>query len=174
MIIRIKDLTLELTVEEYIQLQEYENSLLLLEDEPDSPYDTIEEDLQILADYKMQLSKQQKKNPEEKEGFFDGQEFLPTEEKTKKNPEKSAPEQTTPKIEVLIDGEGWKVFNDVAEAAKAIDARKEHLLFALKNKKTCNGMQVRYHNPEKKKNSTKSVKVEKRSKEFPDSVIKVL
>lgn len=79
-------------------------------------------------------------------------------------------------IEILIDGDGWKQFNNIDEAAKAIDARKDHLLFALENNKTCNGMHVRYYNSKKKKAvSTKynKVKVNKCRKEHPDKVIEV-
>ena len=110
-----------------------------------------EEDLKILAELKEKLSEDEQ-------------------------PEDPALEQTTSKVEVLIDGEGWKQFEDIDKAAKAIDARKEHLLFALENDKTCNGMQVRYYNPKKKKAvSTKytKTKVKKCRKEHPDKVIEI-
>lgn len=150
-------ITLEISVEEFVKLdrwnsfkQRMKRKLFEEQNKEEQPEESVtEEDLKILAGLKEKLSEEEQ-------------------------PEETAPEQTTRKVEVLIDGEGWKTFDDVEQAAKAIDARKEHLLFALNNNKTCNGMQVRYYNPEKKKSvSTKSVKVEKRSKEYPDSVIEV-
>lgn len=48
------------------------------------------------------------------------------------------------KVQVLFET-GWKTFNSISQAAKAIDARLNHLSHALLNGKTCNGHQVRYH-----------------------------
>jgi len=150
-------ITLEISVEEFVKLdmwnsfkQRMKKKLFEEQNKEEQPEEFVnEEDLKILAGLKEKLSEEEQ-------------------------PEDPAPEQTTSKVEVLIDGEGWKTFDDAEQAAKAIDARKEHLLFALENNKTCNGMRVRYYNPDKKKSvSTKSVKVEKRSKEYPDSVIEV-
>jgi len=153
-------ITLEISIEEFLELERFNTfkqnneekpSEKQNEEEQPKEFVTEEEDLNILAGLREKLSEEAQL-------------------------EEQAPEQTTPKVEILIDGEGWKQFEDIDEAAKAIDARKEHLLFALENNKTCNGMQVRYCNPEKKKVSkytTKSIKVEKRSKEYPDSVIKI-
>jgi hypothetical protein len=150
-------ITLEISVEEFVKLEKWnafkqrmKEKLSEEQNKEEQPEDfVIDEDLKILSELK--------EKPSEDE-----------------QPEDPAPEQTTSKVEVLIDGEGWKTFDCIEQAAKAIDARKEHLLFALENNKTCNGMRVRYYNPDKKKSvSTKSVKVEKRSKEYPDSVIEV-
>ena len=148
-------ITVEISVAELMEIekwnsikQQIKRTLFEKQDkEPEVEQATSEEDLKILAGLKEKLAKE--------------------------TPEEPAPEQTTARVEVLIDGEGWKLFDDIDKAAKAIDARREHLIFALNNKKTCNGMQVRFYNPERKKVvNTKSVKVEKRSKEYPDSVIK--
>ncbi len=148
-------ITVEISVAELMEIekwnsikQQIKRTLFEKQDkEPEVEQATSEEDLKILAGLKEKL--------------------------VKETPEEPAPEQTTARVEVLIDGEGWKLFDDIDKAAKAIDARREHLIFALNNKKTCNGMQVRFYNPERKKVvNTKSVKVEKRSKEYPDSVIK--
>lgn len=150
-------ITLEISVEELVKLERWDAfkqrmKRKLFEDqykEEKSEQFVTEEDLKILSGLKEKLSKEEQ-------------------------PEDPAPEQNNSKVEVLIDGEGWKTFDCIEQAAKAIDARKEHLLFALENNKTCNGMQVRYYNPAKRKSvNTKSVKVEKRSKEYPDSVIEV-
>lgn len=148
-------ITVEISVAELMDIerwnsikQQIKRTLFEKQDkEPEGMQATTEEDLKVLAALKEKLAKE--------------------------TPEEPAPEQTTASVEVLIDGEGWKLFDDIDKAAKAIDARREHLLFALHNNKTCNGMQVRFYNPERKKVvNTKSVKVEKRSKEYPDSVIK--
>ena len=48
------------------------------------------------------------------------------------------------KVDVLFET-GWKTFNSISQAAKAIDARLNHLSHALLNGKTCNGHHVRYH-----------------------------
>lgn len=62
---------------------------------------------------------------------------------------KDAIEEKQPKkVDVLFDDYGWKTFNSVSEAAKAIDARINHLNHALLNDKTCNGHHVRYHAPD--------------------------
>ena len=149
-------ITLEISVEEFVKLdrwnsfkQRMKKKLFEEQNKEEQPEEFVnEEDLKILAGLKEKLSEEEQ-------------------------PEEPASEQTTARVEVLIDGEGWKLFDDIDKAAKAIDARREHLIFALNNKKTCNGMQVRFYNPERKKVvNTKSVKVEKRSKEYPDSVIK--
>ena len=64
-------------------------------------------------------------------------------------PVKDAFEEKQPqKVDVLFDDYGWKTFNSVSEAAKAIDARINHLNHALLNDKTCNGHHVRYHAPD--------------------------
>ena len=64
-------------------------------------------------------------------------------------PVKDAVEEKQPKkIDILFDDYGWKTFNSVSEAAKAIDARINHLNHALLNNKTCNGHHVRYHAPD--------------------------
>lgn len=47
------------------------------------------------------------------------------------------------KVDILFEN-GWKTFNSISQAAKAIDARLNHLSHALLNGKTCNGHQVRY------------------------------
>lgn len=154
-------ITLEISVEEFVKLdrwnsfkQRMKRKLFEEQNKEEQPEESVtEEDLKILAGLKEKLSEEEQ-------------------------PEEPATEQiipkTIPKVEILIDGEGWKQFEDIDEAAKAIDTRREHLLFALNNNKTCNGMQVRYYNPAKRKSvNTKSVKVEKRSKEYPDSVIEV-
>lgn len=145
-------ITIEISIEEFIKsggILFAGRDKLKFESRKPSPELATEEDLKILSELKKKLSEDEQ-------------------------PEDPAPEQTTTKVEVLIDGKGWKTFDCIEQAAKAIDARKEHLLFALENNKTCNGMQVRYYNLEKKKSvNTKSVKVEKRSKEYPDSVIEV-
>lgn len=61
-------------------------------------------------------------------------------------PVKDAIEDKQPrKVDVLFDDYGWKTFNSVSEAAKAIDARLNHFNHALLNNKTCNGHHVRYH-----------------------------
>lgn len=51
------------------------------------------------------------------------------------------------KVDVLFET-GWKTFGSLTAAAKAIDARLNHLSHALMTGKTCNGHQVRYSNPE--------------------------
>lgn len=58
---------------------------------------------------------------------------------------KALKEKQTKKVDVLFDDYGWKTFNSVSEAAKAIDARLNHFNHALLNNKTCNGHHVRYH-----------------------------
>jgi len=58
---------------------------------------------------------------------------------------KALKEKQTKKIDVLFDDYGWKTFNSVSEAAKAIDARLNHFNHALLNNTTCNGHHVRYH-----------------------------
>lgn len=64
-------------------------------------------------------------------------------------PVKDAIEEKQPKkVDILFDDYGWKTFNSVSEAAKAIDARINHLNHALMNDKTCNGHHVRYHAPD--------------------------
>lgn len=52
------------------------------------------------------------------------------------------------KVDILFDNEGWKTYETLYEAAKAIDARENHLLFSLDNNKTCNGHYVRWNNSE--------------------------
>lgn len=150
-------ITLEISVEEFVKLERW-NSLK--------------------KRMKRKLSEEQ--NKEEHPEEFVNEEELKNLARLKEKlledeqPEEPATKQTTPKVEILIDGEGWKQFEDIDEAAKTIDARREHLLFALNNNKTCNGMQVRYYNQEKRKSvNTKRIKVEKRSKEYPDCVIEV-
>lgn len=150
-------ITFEISIEEFIKsggiLFTGRDELKLESGKPSIEL-TPEEDLKILAELKETLSKE-------------------------KLPEEPAPEQTTPKVEILIDGEGWKQFGDIDEAAKTIDARREHLLFALGNNKTCNGMQVRYYNSKEERTvgniRTKytKVKVKKYRKEHPDKVIEV-
>ena len=149
-------ITFEIPLEEFIKLGGIlftgrEGELKLESKKPSIELTTEEEDLKILSELREKLSKEEQ-------------------------PEKPVPEQTTPKVEVLIDGEGWKTFDCIEQAAKAIDARKEHLLFALENNKTYNGMQVRYYNSNiKKVVSTKynKVKVKKCRKEHPDKGIEV-
>lgn len=51
------------------------------------------------------------------------------------------------KVDVLFET-GWKTFGSLTAAAKAIDARLNHLSHALMTGKTCNGHHVRYSNPE--------------------------
>lgn len=51
------------------------------------------------------------------------------------------------KVDILFDT-GWKTFGSLTAAAKAIDARLNHLSHALMTGKTCNGHHVRYSNPE--------------------------
>lgn len=51
------------------------------------------------------------------------------------------------KVDVLFDT-GWKTFGSLTAAAKAIDARLNHLSHALMTGKTCKGHHVRYSNPE--------------------------
>ena len=63
-------------------------------------------------------------------------------ESTKKTP-KRKPADKPQKVDVLFES-GWTTFNSVSAAAKAIDARLNHLSHALLNGKTCNGHQVRY------------------------------
>lgn len=153
-------ITLEISVEELMQMERW-NSIkqqikrTLFEEQKVEPEQkkeeqplqaTTEEDLKVLADLKEKLG-------QESEQEIEG---------------------PTAKIDVLIDGEGWKTFENVDEAANAIDARREHLLFALENNKTCNGMRVKYHIEEVKSNKkSKSFKVEKRLKEYPDTVVEI-
>ena len=95
-------------------------------------------------------------------------EVIPTDESTSSSKDDSMKEEGTPaestrprkahrrmnpdneskKVDVLFDDYGWKTFNSVSEAAKAIDARVNHLNHALLNDKTCNGHHVRYHAPD--------------------------
>lgn len=151
-------ITLEISVEELMQMERW-NSIkqsikrTLFEEQKVEPeqkkeeqtfHHTTEEDLKVLAELKEELGKEQ---------------------------DIASP---TAKIDILIDGEGWKTFDGVDEAANAIDARREHLLFALENDKTCNGMRVKYHIEEVKSNKkSKSFKVEKRLKEYPDTVVEI-
>lgn len=51
------------------------------------------------------------------------------------------------KVDVLFET-GWKTFGSLTAAAKAINARLNHLSHALMTGKTCNGHHVRYSNPE--------------------------
>lgn len=67
------------------------------------------------------------------------EEHAPTE--NKKEPAKR--KTNSKKVQVLFEN-GWKTFNSISQAAKAIDARLNHLSHALLNGKTCNGHQVRY------------------------------
>lgn len=67
-------------------------------------------------------------------------------ESAKTSPKKKASSKPQ-KVDVLFDDYGWKTFNSVSEAAKAIDARVNHINHALLNDKTCNGHHVRYHAP---------------------------
>ena len=62
---------------------------------------------------------------------------------TKTSPKKKASGKPK-KVQVLFET-GWKTFSSISQAAKAIDARLNHLSHALLNGKTCNGHQVRYH-----------------------------
>ncbi len=63
-------------------------------------------------------------------------------ESTKTSPKKKASGKPK-KVQVLFET-GWKTFNSISQAAKAIDARLNHLSHALLNGKTCNGHHVRY------------------------------
>lgn len=75
---------------------------------------------------------------------------IPTEEEpaTTENKKEPAKRKTNAKkVQVLFEN-GWKTFNSISQAAKAIDARLNHLSHALLNGKTCNGHQVRYADPE--------------------------
>ena len=75
---------------------------------------------------------------------------IPTEEEpaTTENKKEPAKRKTNAKkVQVLFET-GWKTFNSISQAAKAIDARLNHLSHALLNGKTCNGYQVRYADPE--------------------------
>lgn len=54
------------------------------------------------------------------------------------------PSGKTKKVDILFES-GWKTFDSVTKGAKAIDARLNHLSYALLNGKTCNGHHVRYH-----------------------------
>lgn len=67
----------------------------------------------------------------------------PTPAKSKKEPAPTKRKTNSKKVEVLFET-GWKTFNSISQAAKAIDARLNHLSHALLNGKTCNGHQVRY------------------------------
>lgn len=69
------------------------------------------------------------------------EEHAPTESKKKPAPAKR--KTNSKKVQVLFET-GWKTFNSISQAAKAIDARLNHLSHALLNGKTCNGHQVRY------------------------------
>ena len=64
----------------------------------------------------------------------------PTPDSTKKKKASTKPK----KVDILFEN-GWKTFNSISQAAKAIDARLNHLSHALLNGKTCNGHHVRYH-----------------------------
>lgn len=73
---------------------------------------------------------------------------IPTEEEpapteSKKKPAPAKRKTNSKKVQVLFET-GWKTFNSISQAAKAIDARLNHLSHALLNGKTCNGHQVRY------------------------------
>jgi hypothetical protein len=73
---------------------------------------------------------------------------IPTEEEpahteSKKEPAPTKRRTNNKKVQVLFET-GWKTFNSISQAAKAIDARLNHLSHALLNGKTCNGHQVRY------------------------------
>lgn len=65
----------------------------------------------------------------------------PTE--SKKEPAPTKRKTNSKKVQVLFEN-GWKTFSSISQAAKAIDARLNHLSHALLNGKTCNGHQVRY------------------------------
>ena len=64
--------------------------------------------------------------------------------KSTKSPKKKSHSTKPKKVDVLFET-GWKTFNSISQAAKAIDARLNHLSHALINGKTCNGHHVRYH-----------------------------
>lgn len=67
---------------------------------------------------------------------------IPKERKNESTKKKKASGKPK-KVDVLFET-GWKTFNSISQAAKAIDARLNHLSHALLNGKTCNGHQVRY------------------------------
>lgn len=62
---------------------------------------------------------------------------------SKKEPAPTKRKTNSKKVQVLFET-GWKTFNSISQAAKAVDARLNHLSHALLNGKTCNGHQVRY------------------------------
>lgn len=66
---------------------------------------------------------------------------------SKKEAKKKKSSGKPKKVDVLFET-GWKTFGSLTEAAKAIDARMNHLSHAMLTGKTCNGHQVRYSNPE--------------------------
>lgn len=71
---------------------------------------------------------------------------IPTEEEPAPTENKKEPAKrktNAKKVQVLFEN-GWKTFNSISQAAKAVDARLNHLSHALLNGKTCNGHQVRY------------------------------
>ncbi len=68
----------------------------------------------------------------------------PTPAKSKREPAPTKRKTNSKKVQVLFEN-GWKTFSSISEAAKAIDARLNHLSHALINGKTCNGHHVRYH-----------------------------
>lgn len=73
---------------------------------------------------------------------------IPTEEEpapteSKKEPAPTKRRTNNKKVQILFET-GWKTFNSISKAAKAVDARLNHLSHALLNGKTCNGHQVRY------------------------------
>jgi hypothetical protein len=71
---------------------------------------------------------------------------IPTEEEPAPTENKKEPAKrktNSKKVQVLFET-GWKTFSSISQAAKAIDARLNHISHALLNGKTCNGHQVRY------------------------------
>ena len=73
---------------------------------------------------------------------------IPTEEEpapteSKKEPAPTKPKTNSRKVQVLFDN-GWKTFNSISQAAKAIGVKLNKLSHDLLNGKTCNGYQVRY------------------------------
>ena len=67
----------------------------------------------------------------------------PAHTESKKEPAPTKRRTNNKKVQVLFET-GWKTYNSISQAAKAIDARLNHLSHALLNGKTCNGHQVRY------------------------------
>lgn len=96
--------------------------------------------VQLIESYKLDADENPGQQPEPV-SYPKEEEPAPVESK-KKTP-KRKPADNPKKVDVLFES-GWTTFNSVSAAAKAIDARINHLNHALLNGKTCNGYPVRY------------------------------